>query len=457
MLAQVVFEIALVVFGQILDPVAVDHHGRRVRAAGMCETQLDRLAAYRWRLVGGDGGFQHAGQIRGAELETGRALRTLHRTQQLAQTGTMQCRNRYVFGPGHEAQAPIQRGTGLFALIVGQAIPFVDRDHQGAPSIQHQSEHGGVLVGDAFAGIDHEHHHLCRLDGLQGLDDAEFLDRFVDLGLAPDAGGVDQAVLAPVAFHVDRNRIARGARHIGGDHPVFAQQAVDQGGLADIGAADDRQAQAVRLGRFHVVAGFIRLRQMLVNPFQHGIQSTLVCSGYRNRFAQAEACEFGHGFVRIGSVDLVDQQQHWFAAAAQLRQDRFIQRQRALLGIDHEQNQARLFDRGLRLARGETSQALFVIADAAGIHQQERLALDPPADAVMTVAGDAGLVVHQRIAGAGEGVEKGRFADVGPANQGDQWQHGDLTQKSGTGPQLFRSGRAGMDAAPLAGAPRGIS
>src|SRR3546814_3877760 len=39
--------------------------------------------------------------------------------------------------------------------------------------------------------------------------------------------------------------------------------------------------------------------------------------------------------------------------------------------------------------------------DAAGVDQYERPLLDQPADAVVAVAGDAGLVVHERIAEIG--------------------------------------------------------
>src|SRR3546814_9411643 len=55
--------------------------------------------------------------------------------------------------------------------------------------------------------------------------------------LAADAGGVDQAVLAAVAFEVDRDRVARGAGDFRGDHPLLAKDAVDQGRLAHVRAA----------------------------------------------------------------------------------------------------------------------------------------------------------------------------------------------------------------------------
>src|SRR3546814_10286567 len=76
-----------------------------------------------------------------------------------------------------------------------------------------------------------------------------------------------------------------------------------------------------------------------------------------------------------------------------------------LAAVDDEQDQVRLLRTGTRLARGCAGQvAAFQVGvlagDAAGVDQYERPLLDQPADAVVAVAGDAGLVVHERIAGA---------------------------------------------------------
>src|SRR5690606_35227003 len=43
--------------------------------------------------------------------------------------------------------------------------------------------------------------------------------------------------------------------------------------------------------------------------------------------------------------------------------------------------------------------------------------------AVMAVAGDAGLVVHQGVAGARQCIEECRLADVRAAHEGDQGKH----------------------------------
>ena len=88
----------------------------------------------------------------------------------------------------------------------------------------------------------------ARLDGLQGLDDAEFLDRLLDARAAPHARRVDQRVALAVALEGHHDGIARGPRLIECHHAILAEQAVDQRALADIRAADDRDLDAGRLG-----------------------------------------------------------------------------------------------------------------------------------------------------------------------------------------------------------------
>src|SRR3546814_5020478 len=99
-----------------------------------------------------------------------------------------------------------------------------------------------------------------------------------------------------------------------------------------------------------------------------------------------------------------------------------------LAAVDDEQDQVRLLRTGTRLARGCAGQvAAFQVGvlagDAAGVDQYERPLLDQPADAVVAVAGDAGLVVHERIAGARQRIEQRRFTDVGTTDKGNEGEH----------------------------------
>ena len=86
------------------------------------------------------------------------------------------------------------------------------------------------------------------LDRLQGFDDAEFLDRFLDARAAPHAGGVDQCVAFAVAFKRHQYGVARGAGLIELHHAILAEQAIDQRALTHIRPADHGDLDALHLG-----------------------------------------------------------------------------------------------------------------------------------------------------------------------------------------------------------------
>ena len=93
--------------------------------------------------------------------------------------------------------------------------------------------------------VDDADHDVRGVDGLQRLDDAELLDRFLDARTAPHAGRVDQRVAAAVALERHVDRVARRARLVERDQALLAEQAVDQRRLADVRPADHRDADVV--------------------------------------------------------------------------------------------------------------------------------------------------------------------------------------------------------------------
>src|SRR5690606_6987513 len=70
--------------------------------------------------------------------------------------------------------------------------------------------------------------------------------------------------------------------------------------------------------------------------------------------------------------------------------------------------------------------ALLIAGDAAGVDYREPAPGLGAADAVMTVPGNPGLVMDQRVAGTRECVEQGRFADIRPTDQCDDGKHPSL-------------------------------
>ncbi|OIQ75979.1 hypothetical protein GALL_423500 [mine drainage metagenome] len=112
------------------------------------------------------------------------------------------------------------------------------------------------LLGNAILGVDHQHHHVGIIDGLHGLDYGEFLDRLEHLAATPHASGVDNGVFLAVAFQIDIDGIARGARFIECNHTLLTQQRIHQRGFAYIGTADDGHLGGTQAG----VLNFVRFR-----------------------------------------------------------------------------------------------------------------------------------------------------------------------------------------------------
>ena len=293
----------------------------------------------------------------------------MDRLEQFAQSRTMQRGDVHRLGPVDEAELALHQRVGLLALVVALAVPLVDGHDQRAAGIEHRAEHRCVLVGHAFAGIEHDHRDLAVLDRLQRLDDRELLDRFLDLAATTQAGGVDQAVLAAIALEVDRDRIAGRARHVGGDHPLLAEDAVHQRRLADIGTADERDADAFA-GRCR---GFRRRRPPATPPAR--AQAARRCPACApttpENVLDAVAREFSERRLRVDAVGLVDDEEGRRGDLAQPRQDVVIQRRRAFAPIDDEQDEVGFLRRGARLPGGGAGKAFVAAIDAAGVDKHK--------------------------------------------------------------------------------------
>ena len=86
----------------------------------------------------------------------------------------------------------------------------------------------GILGGDGFGGVQEHDRHLAALEALERHDHRELLEDLGHAPLAPDARGVDEQV-PPVAERQRRvHRVAGGAGGGVNQHPLLAQDRVDQ-------------------------------------------------------------------------------------------------------------------------------------------------------------------------------------------------------------------------------------
>ena len=182
--------------------------------------------------------------------------------------------------------------------------------------------------------------------------------------------------------------------------------------LADVGAADDGDAQVVA---GHVVLLGREDPDELVEQVA-GVLSVLRRHGVR--IARAELVELVE--VRaLGIVDLVGDHEPGLSGFAHELGDPRVARMHADLRIDDEQHQVGFLDGLLDLlANLEVHRERRIFAEAAGVDEPEGAAV-PFGAREMAVARRARLVAHDGRVAADDAIEQRRLADVGPADDGD--------------------------------------
>jgi len=156
-------------------------------------------------------------------------------------------------GDPHAVSALHGRGTGDLRLG-GGAVDLVGHQQDRHLAAAQAGGDGGVLLGDPDGGVDHEQQEVGVGHGPLGLGD----DAGLEAGrLGLPAAGVDEleAPAGPVGLVGDP--VPGHARDLLGDGRAAAQDPVDQGRLADVGAPDDghpgqanRRLVAVLLHRY---------------------------------------------------------------------------------------------------------------------------------------------------------------------------------------------------------------
>ena len=188
-----------------------------------------------------------------------------------------------------QAAAEVLLGAVDGVGVLLDQVPLVHHEDHGRASLLRVACDDGVLVRGAFDGVQQQEADVGPGHGLLGLQDAELLGALEGLALAADACGVDEAVDPFVHMDDGVDGVPGGARHFADKAALIAQHPVGQGGLADVGPADQGEAplvaQGVGLGLFgRAVEGQSRAdggdelgqtRRFKLHLFHH-----LRCGGY---------------------------------------------------------------------------------------------------------------------------------------------------------------------------------
>jgi hypothetical protein len=243
-LAQGVGEVAKVGLRHGVGARAEQHEARRPRLGLRYIIQLQPPARYRRRRVGIDGLLEPAIERRGRHPLVPDRVGPLDRAHQpidpLAhEAGYRNHRHapdlrQQMIGLG--AQRRNQRG------LRRHQIPFVDRDHQRPALALDQVGDAQILLFEFVLGIHHHDDDFGKAHRAQRIRHRKLFKFLLDPRAPPQSRGVEHAKVAVLPFDLDGNGIAGGAGFRAGQKPFFAEQMVDQRGLAGVGTADDGDA-----------------------------------------------------------------------------------------------------------------------------------------------------------------------------------------------------------------------
>ena len=124
----------------------------------------------------------------------------------------------------------------------------------------------------------------------------------------------------------------------------------------------------------------------------------------------------------IESFGLVHRQKQRLAAAPRQLRDELILRRDPGPAVHQHDQPIRFADRAFGLRDHQALDHVRVLNQAAGIHHDAGH-LGAPRESVLPIARQPRQIGDQRIAGAGHGIEQGRFAHIRSTDQCDYRQH----------------------------------
>ncbi len=155
-----------------------------------------------------------------------------------------------------QAERPEVGGLGLGGL----AVDLVGAEHGRLAGPADDLDQGLVGVGGTDGGVDHEQHRVGLLDTQLGLGGDHGVDaEDVDL----PAAGVDDLEAAAVPGGLVADAVAGDAGLVLDDGLATADDAVDQGRLADVRAADDGQHRKRGVGAVAEAVDVVEVEALL--------------------------------------------------------------------------------------------------------------------------------------------------------------------------------------------------
>ena len=278
-----------------------------------------------------------------------------------------------------------------------------------------------VLGQDAGRRLHDQQDRVGPLHGFDAAQEAEPLQPVTGGGSAADAGRVDQHHRQAVEAEHRVHRVPGRSGDVADQGALVAEQLVEQRGLPDVGAAHDREPGDALLVR----ALDRRLGKGLEQAVEKVVDPDAMLGGDEQHLLEAELEDLVPEVLLARDVGLVGGHDHGPPGAPQELGDVAVDRGQALADVEQEDDRARLFDRdpglGFDVGLAELPLGRPAVQLQPGRVDDRELMAKPLADAVEAVAGKARGGVDDRLPPADQAVEERGLANVGPADDGDDW------------------------------------
>ena len=226
----------------------------------------------------------------------------------------------------------------LGVRVVGAQVPLVHQEHAGPAAAQSQAGDLGVLLRHPFDAVQDQDSQVGPAQCPHGARDAVLLHSRIDPAAPADAGRVDEEVLSLFVADQGVDGVARRARRLANHQAWLAQQRVDEGGLADVGAPHDGDLGNVR-GR--ALCGG---REQGIEGVQQFRDAGAVLGGERVERLLPQCVEVAGEWIGLGCVDLVDRDEDGLLHAAQQVGDLLVHRSQAFASVHQEDQCVRFRD-----------------------------------------------------------------------------------------------------------------